>query len=1234
MIDYYLNNESLKTEDKIQECYSYYQSKEYTFDELYSEYDKINLIKPRLEFSEDNSFFKKNTLKPIKTIFMKECLLEALKRYIETKSYVDIKDPQSELNDDITNYKDDFNYYPDIIETNIPDKLFAKEELRRHIIPSEVGTIEDKCNSQFFELAPHQIFLKNLLSPNTQYRGILIFHGVGVGKSCSGISIAENFKDVYAEKENRIIILASQNIQIGWRKTIFDPRKGDDQCTGETYFFDDENDDQKVITDKKAKKTIKKYYELYGYAAFANSVKKLIHSKTNHIADEKEKLNIEIQTIRETYSNRILIIDEVHNIRSGESEKKSRNTILYIEKVLRYSDNLRLILLTANPMYNISSEIVWILNMLLLNDRRMTIPENQLFDSSGNLINEDLLREKSKGYISYLRGENPVSFPVRLYPNHNQENLIRSPGIPKDFFGNDISDEKRLSFLELYASKLEGRQLEIYSQLTDKIIKEASKKRSLDYKLQIQDETLLLQLSNIVYPGNSYDRRDDDDTELYGETGLLNCFTRNTKQNSVEYEYKKEILDEYGEFFHKDLIGLYSAKIKSILEIIQQSDGIIFIYTNWIKSGVVPLVLALEQNGYLKYDGKKILKTKEKRELISCEGKLFSEYEDKKDFNPARYMVISGSENLTHNLEDELRIVTSDENKDGHKIKIIIGSSVASEGLDFKNIRSIHILEPWHNINKLEQVIGRGIRNCSHKLLDQKSRNVTVYLHTSSIEDKETIDTYLYRYSEFKAKQIGKVELILKQEALDKYFFKEANYLSKKDVEKFKVEPAYRYNNGLTRTFMYQPNDKKYSRVCSFTNICNYMKDDKPIEMKINDDTFKIQYSQGLIDVYKKRIHNLFIESVSYTLDELIDGLSEYKEVYEDILFHAIREMEFEKYTLHNRFGDKGYLTITDGLYNFQPYFNSDKLLAPYYRLNKGFSQKVNYSIESKKKRESDITTEKQSFHEELIVNVYNKIINYEFQDYESKILQSLNIEKQHPIRYAYIVDRLSYHEKLILGYSVLLFIQNDEIYNEVSFMKSLIEIIQSLFIYYNVETNTFIYRDIYEDKYKDELVGFFLYHNINKRPIFYQYENREIEIYNKVDEIDIVQMIRKNKNHKSLSLSGSWGFTTYSDRNKYKDNGILLKVIKKSDKLKKRYVYPPGPGVNISSQSTGAWIGESTLKFIKEDLSDYLEIMSETDRTQFLSNNIKKEYVFFIEICFRMKKVLMPSDLIFMKYY
>ena len=113
------------------------------------------------------------------------------------------------------------------------------------------------------------------------------------------------------------------------------------------------------------------------------------------------------------------------------------------------------------------------------------------------------------------------------------------------------------------------------------------------------------------------------------------------------------------------------------------------------------------------------------------------------------------------------------------------------------------------------------------------------------------------------------------------------------------------------------------------------MKNDEPKKINIDDDTFQIQYSKGIIEIYKKRIHNLFLDTVSYTLDELIDSLSEYKEVYEDFLFHALREMEIEKYVLHNKFGDKGYLTITDGLYNFQPNFNNDKFYINSYNFIK-----------------------------------------------------------------------------------------------------------------------------------------------------------------------------------------------------------------------------------------------------------------------------------------------------------
>ena len=69
---------------------------------------------------------------------------------------------------------------------------------------------------------------------------------------------------------------------------------------------------------------------------------------------------------------------------------------------------------------------------------------------------------------------------------------------------------------------------------------------------------------------------------LYGENGLTN--TMNIDKDI--YSYKPDILSEYGEYFHKDIIGNYSSKIRNILDIVSKSDGIVFIYSNWIKSGL------------------------------------------------------------------------------------------------------------------------------------------------------------------------------------------------------------------------------------------------------------------------------------------------------------------------------------------------------------------------------------------------------------------------------------------------------------------------------------------------------------------------------------------------------------------------------------------------------------------------------------------------------------------------
>ena len=85
-----------------------------------------------------------------------------------------------------------------------------------------------------------------------------------------------------------------------------------------------------------------------------------------------------------------------------------------------------------------------------------------------------------------------------------------------------------------------------------------------------------------------------------------------------------------------------------------------------------------------------------------------------------------------------------------------------SEGLDFKNLRQVHIMEPWYNLSLVEQIIGRAVRNCSHKQLPFKERNVEIFLYGTLLnnEDDEAVDLYIYRIAEMKAVQIGRVSRI------------------------------------------------------------------------------------------------------------------------------------------------------------------------------------------------------------------------------------------------------------------------------------------------------------------------------------------------------------------------------------------------------------------------------------------------------------------------------------------
>ena len=83
------------------------------------------------------------------------------------------------------------------------------------------------CENTEFELEPHQMFVRNFLSFQTPYNGLLLFHGLGTGKTCSSISVCEEMRTYLQQLgiTKRIIIVASPAVQKNFKMQLFDETK-------------------------------------------------------------------------------------------------------------------------------------------------------------------------------------------------------------------------------------------------------------------------------------------------------------------------------------------------------------------------------------------------------------------------------------------------------------------------------------------------------------------------------------------------------------------------------------------------------------------------------------------------------------------------------------------------------------------------------------------------------------------------------------------------------------------------------------------------------------------------------------------------------------------------------------------------------------------------------------------------------------------------------------------------
>jgi hypothetical protein len=105
--------------------------------------------------------------------------------------------------------------YPTYYDPYFSQKIFKKAEFYQNklnkIKPEDVDKIVEERKSDIISLAQHQRFLKNFMANNTPYRGLLIFHGLGVGKTCASIAIAETLRPHITDNNQKIIIISKSH---------------------------------------------------------------------------------------------------------------------------------------------------------------------------------------------------------------------------------------------------------------------------------------------------------------------------------------------------------------------------------------------------------------------------------------------------------------------------------------------------------------------------------------------------------------------------------------------------------------------------------------------------------------------------------------------------------------------------------------------------------------------------------------------------------------------------------------------------------------------------------------------------------------------------------------------------------------------------------------------------------------------------------------------------------------
>jgi hypothetical protein len=357
-----------------------------------------------------------------------------------------------------------------------------KQELLKEEKEMEQGKTSISCSASDtnnFSLLIHQKIVRDYINIYTPYRGLLLYHGLGSGKTCSSIAIAEGIKN-----DKKILIMTPASLRDNYVEEL--KKCGDYLYKKNQYweFINTKTHPQYVEYLSTLLKLPQEYINSNGGAWFVN-VKKEPNYDSLDFEDQKKinaqldkMINYKYQFISynglrsshlsgmtnggtlNPFSNKVIIIDEAHNFISRIVNKLTRKTSLSMKlyNYLMDAENCKIILLTGTPIINYPNEIAILFNILrgtlrsyncklLLDKVTMTKEKIEEIFYKANILNfVDSIEYNSVSYEVTIT-QNPFGY-IKSATNKNK--LVYTSDV--------ITSEE---FIEKIMSAFEGQSIKV-----------------------------------------------------------------------------------------------------------------------------------------------------------------------------------------------------------------------------------------------------------------------------------------------------------------------------------------------------------------------------------------------------------------------------------------------------------------------------------------------------------------------------------------------------------------------------------------------------------------------------------------------------------------------------------------------------------------------------------------------------------------------------------------------------